>query len=293
MKFLCGFGHKPRILISTCLLLSCSVFALACSIAEPKTSADTDRTAIANSPSATKDASIPIERNGPADTVRAFYKHLREKRFREALFLTNLRPAIEGLTDAELKDFALDFEAIAGQIPAEIEINGEIISGDSATVTANLPNDDGDKNELQAIKLANDSGIWRILTVDEEAAKKIKEQGKNYFYQLRIDTHEEEARRMLDRISKAQLVHSMQNGGLYADFQTLIDGGLLPDDILSSTSTGYNYALDLAADKKKYGATATPAEYGKSGKLSFILQLDEKSIARVSSKDTGGKPMQK
>ena len=223
----------------------------------------------------------------------ACFTNTCEKRFREALFLTNLRPAIEGLTDTELKDFALDFEAIAGQIPAQVEINGEIISGGKATVTANLPHDDSDKNELQTIKLENDNGTWKILTVDEEAAKKIRKQGKGYFYQLRIETHEEEARKMLERISKAELAHSLQNGGLFADMQTLIAGGLLPDDVTTSESTGYVYAINVAADKKQYFATATPATYGKSGKLSFLLHLDPKSISRVSSKDTGGKPMSK
>ena len=38
--------------------------------------------------------SIKIEPNSPADSVRAFYKHLRDKKYREAMFLTNLRPAI-------------------------------------------------------------------------------------------------------------------------------------------------------------------------------------------------------
>src|SRR4029453_1790779 len=107
-----------------------------------------------------KGATIPIDAGGPADTVRAFYKNLREKKFREAIFLTNLRPAIEGLTDTELKDFSVDFEAIAGQVPAEIEINGEIITGDQATVTANLPNDDGDKKEIQTIKLRKENEVW-------------------------------------------------------------------------------------------------------------------------------------
>jgi hypothetical protein len=162
-----------------------------------------------------------------------------------------------------------------------------------ATVTAILPNEDGDKNELQTIKLAKDGEVWKILTVDEEAAKNIKKQGKNYFYQLRIETHEEEARKMLERISKAELAHSLQNGGLFTDMPTLIADGLLPDDAATSVSTGYIYSIDLAADKKQYFATATPAQYGKSGKLSFLLQLDGKSMSRVSSKDTGGKPMRK
>ena len=61
--------------------------------------------------------------------MRVFYKDLREKKFREAIFLTNLRPAIEGLTDNELKEFQVDFEAVAKNVPAEVEINGEIIIG--------------------------------------------------------------------------------------------------------------------------------------------------------------------
>jgi hypothetical protein len=236
-----------------------------------------------------KGATIPIDANGPADTVRAFYKLLKDKKFREAIFLTNLRPAIEGLTDMEMKDFALDFEAIAGQVPAEIEINGEIITGDAATVTVNLPSSDSDKKEIQPIKLRRENGIWVILSVSEEAEKRIKQEGKNYFYALRVETHEQEARNMLDRIVKAELAHSLQNGGAYTDLQTLVTSGLLPDDIRTSDSTGYNYAIELASDKKRYSATATPGNYGKSGKLSFRLQLDSKGIAHVTSKDNGGK----
>ena len=86
--------------------------------------------------SAVRGASIQIDPGSPADTVRAFYSKLRDKKFREAIYLTNLRPAVEGLTDTELKDFDVDFEAISQQIPQVIEINGEIISGDNATVTA-------------------------------------------------------------------------------------------------------------------------------------------------------------
>ncbi|HMJ09420.1 MAG TPA: hypothetical protein VK468_10470, partial [Pyrinomonadaceae bacterium] len=33
---------------------------------------------------------IKIEPNSPADTVRVFYKNLYEKKFREAIYLTNL-----------------------------------------------------------------------------------------------------------------------------------------------------------------------------------------------------------
>ncbi len=279
-----------------CLFLL-SLFANGCSVSQPKTSANANSMTAVNSnlpvvnAAGPKGATITIEPNGPADTVRAFYRLLREKKFRDAMFLTNLRPAIEGLTDTELNDFSLDFEAIAGQVPAEIEINGEIISGDQATVTANLPNDDGDKNELQTIKLRREGSVWVIQTADEESSKRIKQEGKNYFYNLRIETHQEEAKKMLERISKAELAHSLQNGGLFADMQTLISAGLLPPDITTSESTGYKFTLDLASDKKKYSASAIPAVYGKSGKISYLLKPDGNGISRVTSKDNGGKPL--
>jgi hypothetical protein len=236
--------------------------------------------------SETKGATIEIERNSPADTVRVFYKYLREKKFRDAIFLTNLRPAIEGLTDSELKEFQVDFEAISAVVPAEIQINGEIVSGDSATVTAKLPGED-EKLELQEIRLKNNDGVWVIQTVDEEAEKKVKQEGKNYFYALRIETHQDEARKMLDRISKAEMVYSLQNGNLYGEMTQLVAAGFLPDDAQSADSTGYKYSVELSSDKRSYKANAVPAEYGKTGKLTFTVELSDKRQPHLTSKDLG------
>lgn len=286
----CFPNASTRIALSAILLS----FVFSCSVAEPKANAKT-ADALVNTNAVTaepKGATIPIDKDGPADTVRLFYAKLREKKFREALFLTNLRPAIESLTDAELKDFSLDFEAIAGEVPAELEINGEIISGEIATVTANFPNKETGKTEAQSIKLRSENGVWVILTVEGDAEKRIKAEGKDYFYNLRIETHEDEAKAMLERISKAELAYSLQHGSC-AEFQVLITEGLLPDDVLTSTSTGYNYAVQLTSDMRRYFATATPAIYGKSGKRSFLLELDSKGISRVTSKDNGGQPMKK
>ncbi len=297
MRILKFLHSRSRHLRSLTLLLC--AFGCACSVAEPKTPANSNSTSSANSSgsvnsfAASKGATIQIDPNGPADTVRVFYKNLRDKKFREAIFLTNLRPAVEGLTDAELKDFSFDFEAIAGQVPAVVEINGEIITGELATVTANLPSNDGDKNEIQKINLRRENGVWIILTVDEAAEKRIKAEGKQYFYNLRVETHEEEAKKMLERISKAELAYSLQHGGVCTDVATLIGSGLLPDDVRTSESTGYNFTITLLPGNKQYFANATPAEYGKSGKLSFLLQLDGKGISHVTSKDNGGKPLRK
>lgn len=233
-------------------------------------------------------ATIDIQPNSPADTVRVFYSALREKKFRQALFLTNLRPAIEGMTDSELKEFEVDFETIAKHVPKEIEINGEIVSGDNATVTAKLPTEDLDREEIQEIRLRKQGDYWVIMTVDESAEKRIRQQGKNYFPSLRIETHQDEARDMLDRVAKAQMAFAATHQGNYGDLNALIDAGYLPADSRSSESTGYVFSVTVTADKKRYSAAAVPAVYGKTGKLSFAVQLDANGQPHLTSKDAGG-----
>ncbi len=234
---------------------------------------------------------IKIEPNSPADTVRAFYENLRERKFRDAMFLTNLRPAIEGMTDTEMSDLKVDFEPLAAQVPAEIEINGEIISQSKATVTANLPDNTTDEIKLQEIKLRKENGTWIILTVDEKAESEVEKEGSNYFFALRLKTHHEEAKAMLERVNKAQMIYSMQNGGLYADAPALIAKNFLPKDFLTAATTGYNYEIRLSADRKKYTATATPAVYGKTGKLSFAFQSDDKKTSSLKSRDAKGQTL--
>ena len=234
------------------------------------------------------ETAIQIQPDSPADTVRVFYKNLREKKFREAMFLTNLRPAIEGLTDAELKDLQIDFEPLAAQVPEEIEINGEIISKDKATVTAKLPDNETGEVKLQQIKLREENGVWTILTVDEAAEALVRSEGKNYFFALRIETHQTEAKAMLDRIAKAEIIYSAQNNGLYGEMPALIEKNLLPEDAATSATTGYNYKIELSGDKKKYTASAAPADYGKTGKLSFWFESSGNKSLSIKSKDTKG-----
>lgn len=280
--------------IAVFLLFGISIFANACSVAESKNGTENAANAESAKPAepVKKGATIKIEPNGPADTVRIFYGHLREKRFRQAIYMTNLRPAIEQLSETELKDYQVDLETVAKNVPSEIEINGEIVSGNTATVTARLPNEDLDKPELQEVRLRKEKAGWVILTVDEYAEKRIKEEGKFYLRNLRIETHQDEAKVMLDRIAKAQMAFATQNAGKFAELRKLVDDGLVPSDVLSAESTGYVYAVTLVEDGAKYWATATPAQYGKSGLMSFLVRLSEKGSPLLSSKNTGGQAMQ-
>lgn len=247
-------------------------------------------TATASAPAKNR---ITIEKDSPADTVRSFYKELRAGRFREALVLTNLRPAIENLSDDELKDLQIDFANLAKQIPADVEINGEIKVGNNATVTAKLPDNETDKIQLQQIKLRRDEreNVWTIQTLDERAEKIVKKEGKNYLFNLRIETHEREAKKMFDRIARAQMVFVAQNNGQYGDLPALVSAGLLPEDALASDSTGYNYKIALAPDRKGYAVSAEPAAYGKTGKRSFGYTVSGKYTSALRSEDRRGQPV--
>lgn len=242
-----------------------------------------------NSPKASR---IQFAQNSPADIIRQFYKNLREKRFREAMMMTNLRPAIEGLTDVEMQDLNSDFEPLAAQVPAEIEINGEIVTNNLATVTAKMPDEDTGILELKEFKLRRENNQWVILTADDEAERMAKKEGKNYFFMLRLDVHHAEAQSMMERIAKAQMVYSMQNGGSYGDIPALVSQNLLPADIQNAQSTGYRYNISLSSDKKSYSASAEPAVYGKTGKLSFYMEYNEKDKKmRLQYDDNKGAPL--
>jgi PBP1b-binding outer membrane lipoprotein LpoB len=230
---------------------------------------------------------IEIKPNSPADTVRAFYKNLREKKIRDAIFLTNLRPAVEGLTDNELKELDVDFAALAEEVPAEIQINGEIVSGDKATVTANLPDGGSKKMKIQQIKLYREGEAWIIKTVEGKDEQLVKKEGNKYFFAVKIEAYQEEAKDMLDRIMKAQVVMSVKNKGAYADMPELIENNFVPADV--SNTRGYKYNMILSADKKKYTATAEPVVYGKTGKLSFVAEGEYGKDPRLGSIDKGGK----
>jgi hypothetical protein len=238
---------------------------------------------------------IEITPKSPADAVRSFYKNLREKRFREAMMMTNLRPAIEPLTDADMQELNADFEPLARQVPEDLQISGEIVTGQAAaTVTVKMPHPDTGVLEDKLFNLRREGENWIIITSDEKTEAQARREGRNYFFALRIEVHHAEAQMMLERIGKAQAVHALQNEARFADLPTLVQAGLLADDALGSDSTGYRYSVVLSADKKKYFATAEPAVYGKTGKLSFLLEsegADRKS--QFKSKDNKGGPLKK
>jgi hypothetical protein len=223
----------------------------------------------------------------PSETVREFYKAMREKRFRDAWALSIYQPAVEGLSQQEYEDLLPDFEktalAVTQKVPANLQITNEVVNGDAAVVMMKVLDAD-DKEKLEQATLIKTAGGW--ILGDAESQAVVKKAGKKFFFNARIDAHHNDVQDMLTRISLAQVVHSQQNGGLFGDMAALVRAGLVPKDIETPDSTGYKFRVNVTPDRKSWSAAAEPAEYGRSGKLSFYLDP-----GGVRSADVGGKPL--
>lgn len=231
-------------------------------------------------------AQTAAQQRTPTETVREFYKALREKRFREAFAMSIYKPAVEGLSAEEFEELRPDFEKMGAAVPVNLEISGEQISGDTATVFVKIAaSSDSTAPQSEPVTLMRKGNEWIIG--DKDSEKVVLANGKEFFIKARIDTHHGEVQAMLQRISLAEIAYSAQHGGVFADLPTLIAAGFVPKDIESTESTGYSFHITVAADKKSYTAGAEPARYNRTGRLSFYL--DNK--IGIKSKDVGGKPL--
>src|SRR6185295_1577518 len=197
------------------------------------------------------------------------------------------RSAIDGLSAREFEDLRPDFEkmaaAVTEKIPQTIDVSGEQISGEQATVFVKVLDADGKENVEPAglIKIDNN---WIIG--DKENLEMVKKAGKQFFFEARINAHHSDVQDMLTRISLAQVAYSQNHNGQFANMSDLITGGFIPKDLEGPETTGYNFHVNKAADGRSWYATAEPAQYGKSGRLSFYLDA-----SGVKSSDVAGKPL--
>lgn len=223
----------------------------------------------------------------PAETTRQFYQMLREKKFREAFALSTYKPAVDPLTQQELEDFRPDFErmavAINEKMGAKVEISGEQISGDTATVFLKMLGADG-KEKVEPVTLIKIDNQW-ILGNRAHLAE-VQKAGKRYLFEARINAHHDDVQDMLTRISLGQVLYSQNRNGQFGNMAELIAAGVVPKDIEGTESTGYRFQINRSTDGKSWYATAEPAQYGRTGRLSFYLDA-----AGVRSGDNGGKPL--
>ncbi len=223
----------------------------------------------------------------PTETVREFYKMMREKKFREAFGMSIYRPALEGLSTQEFEELRPDFEkmamAVSERIPEKVDITGEQISGDAATVFVKVLDADG-KEKIEPASLIKLDNSW--VVGDKENLELVKKDGKKFFFEARINAHHSDVQDMMTRISLAQVVYSQGHNGQFGNTAELIAAGLVPKDIEGVESTGYRFQIIPSADRKSWYATAEPAQHGRTGRLSFYLDA-----SGVRSGDVGGKPL--
>jgi len=219
----------------------------------------------------------------PTETVRDFYKMMHERRFREAFALSIYGPALEGLSAEDFEELRPEFEKMAAAIPDKIEVSGEQMSGNIATVFVKIAGADK-AAEAEPVGLMRDpGGIWIIG--DRENQEIVRKAGKQFFFEARINTHHNEVQAMLQRISLAQLAYAAQHNNLFADLPTLIKAGLVPKDIETPDTTGYRFRLAITKDAKRWAVGAEPVRYNRTGRLSFLLDQNG-----IRSADVGGKP---
>ena len=222
----------------------------------------------------------------PSDTVREFYKAMREHRFKEAWSLTIYKSAVETLTAEEMEDLRPDFEDRAAKVPEQVEITGEHINGNIATVFVKVPNDaEATQTVSEPVALFSSGGSWIIGNeADQEVVKKA---GRRYFLDAMLETHEGDIEDFLKKLIAIEIIYSQQHEGVFGDLKALIDAGLTSHDVADAASTGYHFHIVVAKDGKSYIAGAEPARYGHTGKASFWMD----QTGNLKKADNGGKPL--
>lgn len=223
---------------------------------------------------------------GPSDVVREFYKAMREHRFKEAWALTIYKSAVEGLSSEEMEDLRPDFEQKAAAVPAQIEITGERIQGNIATVFVKVPvTESTPQITSEPVNLMSSGSGWIIGTEADQA--EVKKKGRRFFLDALIEEHENNIDELFKRLLVVQLVYAGEHKGTLATLQDLITANLVAKESADPKAIGYTVRITITPDGKGYIATAEPTRYGHTGKLSFWMD----QTGNLKKVDNGGKPL--
>lgn len=218
----------------------------------------------------------------PADTVKEFYRLLREKQYREGFALSVYADAIEGLTDEEMAELSADFEQTFSNIPKEIKVFGAQSSGNNATVFMKASDDPADMTaeELTLIKI---DGSWRVG--DLETYRMVKASGNRFFFETKMLVNEKSAISHIERMIGSQKLYFDAKGGKYGTLNDLTEAQFWLPSQNTPEMFGYKFTIELAEDRKSYWIHAEPIAYGKTGRHS--LYGDPTGVYKL---DNGGKP---
>ena len=219
----------------------------------------------------------------PSDVVRDFYKAMREHRFKDAWSMSVYKPAVDGLNADEMEDLRPFFEAQAAAIPEQLQIDTERISGNTAQVFVRLPPDSSPQLTSRPVDLIKSGGGWIIGTPAEQET--VKKAGGRYFVDALIDLNQDNMADVLKRLIGMEAAYAQANNGAYGEVKALVAAGLMSDDMFDPKLSGYNFRLTI--NGKTYIATAEPAHYGRTAKVSYWMD----QTGAIKSADNGGKPL--
>lgn len=223
---------------------------------------------------------------GPSEVVREFYKAMREHRFKDAWALTIYKSAVDGLNAEEMEDLRADFEQKAAAIPEQIEITGERIQGNVATVFVRVPATESTPQiTSEPVNLISSGNGWIIGTEADQA--EVKKKGRRFFLDALIEEHENDIEELLKRLLVVQLVYSQEHKGALGNLQELIAANLISAESGDAKAIGFTVRITVTPDGKGYIATAEPVRYGHTGKLSFWMDQS----GNIKKADNGGKPL--
>ena len=215
----------------------------------------------------------------PSETVLTFYRFLRESRFSEGLAHSVYREAVDGLDEGDLAELEQEFRQTFSDIPATIEIRGEQVSGDNATVFARF----GQEEDVQEVALVSEGGRW--LVGDREALAQVRNERTAFFFNTRIQVNHNEVFRLMQRIAGGEDVY-FQAKKVYAALDELAAHDNLGDDLKAGVASGYRFTVNLTPDRTAFTVVAVPLRYGRTGKLSFFANAKS-----IHASDAGGRPV--
>jgi hypothetical protein len=263
------FSRRARARTGLKLIYALMLCALAVSAASAQTQAP------AAVPTATPAA------GSPSRVVLDFYQALRERKFREAFAMSIYKPAVDSLSPQQFDELRPEFEKMAAAVPDRIELNGEQISGEEATVFARAGDDPA--TPLDSIPLIRVRGQW--LFGDMQNYQIVQTKGAAFFPEARIDAHQREVEAVLLLVAQSEATYAALHGGTYTDVDALVASKPSLKDDLQSDTLGYTFHILLSRDAHAYAVSVEPTRYGHTGRLSYYMDA-----TGYKSKDTGGKP---
>src|SRR5438552_5032832 len=183
--------------------------------------------------------------DSPSQVVKKFYQHLRARHYTEGLRLSVYSPAIEGLSEEEMRDLEPEFARIVTNLPAEIETHGEQISGDEATVFVKSPQE----KRLQEVSLVRINGQWRVG--DEQTYLLATREGRSFFFNARVRIGEAEAYDWILEILGAQAIY-FKAKQRFTTLDELVGLGGVSKQLINGSESGYRFRLSVSDDGRSY-----------------------------------------